>query len=65
VTATAWSNTLTNGTLGNAGADCNQWTGSGSSAWGRTNMVDGTWTSWCTGGACDGLWVTTVYCFQQ
>jgi cysteine-rich repeat protein len=64
-TSTVWSNTTVSGTLLGANNDCGSWTGSGGSAWSRWTHTDATWTAWCSGGACTGAWVTSLYCFQQ
>ena len=59
---TVWSSTASNGTSG--GSSCADWTSiAGGGQWGRADMTDGTWSSWCFGGVCD--WVSPIYCVQQ
>ena len=65
ISQTAWSNTRPNGTILSNSLHCGNWTGTGSSAWGRWVNTDQTWTQWCSGGACTGAWLSNLYCFQQ
>jgi hypothetical protein len=61
---TVWTSTMANGTAFGNNDSCAGWTGgNGGSEWGRADVVDGTWTSWCNGGLC--TWTSPIYCVEQ
>jgi hypothetical protein len=60
---TVWSATSSTGATA-GGSNCSDWTSiAGGSQWGRADVTDGSWTSWCSGGLCD--WLSPIYCVQQ
>lgn len=60
---TVWSGTGTNG-ASQGSSICADWTSeTGGGQWGRADVVNGSWTSWCSGGLCS--WESPIYCFEQ
>jgi hypothetical protein len=59
---TVWTSTASNAT--SQGSACGNFASIlGSGRWGRADVTDGSWTSWCVGGTCD--WLSPIYCVQQ
>ncbi len=59
-----WSNTNSNGTLFNSINSCGNYLSTASAGhWGQSALVNGGWSSACSGGTCS--WQEPMYCFQQ